>query len=106
MALETLTDELRENSNLTTDSGVYIRDVKEGSRAFYDGLREGMVIRELAYRKPGNEKAPIRVVIEKIEDVEALLEKIPAGSNVLGQIVQGTVRGERTVFVVLHGFGN
>ncbi len=106
VSLETLTDELREKSNLTTDGGAYIRDVKEGSRAFYDGLREGMVIRELTYRKPGGEKTPIRVAIEKIEDVEALLGEIPSGTDVLGRIVHGTSRGERTVFVVLHGFGS
>ena len=104
VALENLTEELKEKSNLQTDGGAYISDVEEGSRAYYDGLREGMVIRGLTYRLPGNGKTPIRVGIEKIEDIEALLEKIPAGSNVLGQVVRGTDRGERTFFTVLHGF--
>ena len=104
VALENLTDELKEKSNLTTDSGVYISSVDEGSRAYYDGLREGMVIRGLTYRLPGNGKTPVRVSIEKLEDIEALLKKIPAGSNVLGQVVRGTNRGERTFFTVLHGF--
>ena len=104
VALENLTDDLKEKGNLQTDGGAYISDVEEGSRAYYDGLREGMVIRGLTYRLPGNGKTPIRVVIEKIEDIEALLKKIPAGSNVLGQIVRGTDRGERTFFTVLHGF--
>ena len=104
VALENLTDELKEKGNLQTDGGAYISDVEEGSRAYYDGLREGMVIRGLTYRLPGSGKAPIRVGIEKIEDIEALLKKIPAGSNVLGQVVRGTDRGERTFFTVLHGF--
>ena len=104
VALENLTEELKEKSNLTTDGGVYISSVDEGSRAYYDGLREGMVIRGVTYRLPGNGKTPIRVSIAKIEDVEALLKKIPAGSNVLGQVVRGTDRGERTFFTVLHGF--
>ena len=78
--------------------------MREGSRAYFDGLREGMVIRGLTYRLPGSEKTPIRVVVKKIEDVEALLKKIPAGANVLGQVVRGTDRGERTFFTVLHGF--
>ena len=104
VALENLTDDLREKSNLTTDGGVYISSVEEGSRAYYDGLREGMVIRGLTYRLPGNGKTPVRVSIEKLEDVEALLKKIPAGTNVLGQVVRGTDRGERTFFTVLHGF--
>lgn len=104
VSLENLTDELKEKSNLTTEVGVYISSVEEGSRAFYDGLREGMVIRGLTYRLPGNGKTPIRVSVEKLDDVEALLEKIPAGSNVLGQVVRGTQRGERTFFTVLHGF--
>ncbi len=104
VALENLTDELKQKSNLQTDGGVYISDVEEGSRAYYDGLREGMVIRGLTYRLPGNGKTPVRVVIEKLEDVEGLLKEIPAGTNVLGQVVRGTDRGERTFFTVLHGF--
>ncbi len=104
VALENLTDELKDKSKLETDGGVYISDVEEGSRAYYDGLREGMVIRGLTYRLPGNGKTPIRVSIQKLEDVEALLKKIPAGANVLGQVVSGTDRGERTFFTVLHGF--
>ena len=104
MALEDLTDELREKSNLETDTGVYIRNVETGSRAYLDGLREGMVIRELTYRAPGERKTPVRVPINKIEDVEALLEEIPVGANVLGQVTRGTNRGERTFFTVLHGF--
>ena len=104
VALENLTDELKQKGNLQTDGGVYISDVEEGSRAYYDGLREGMVIRGLTYRLPGNGKTPIRVSINKLEDVEALLNKIPAGANVLGQVVRGTDRGERTFFTVLHGF--
>ena len=104
MALEDLTDELREKSNLETDAGVYIRNVETGSRAYLDGLREGMVIRELTYRAPGEGKTPVRVPINKIEDVEALLEEIPVGANVLGQVTRGTNRGERTFFTVLHGF--
>ena len=104
VALENLTDELKEKGKLETDGGVYISDVEEGSRAYYDGLREGMVIRELTYRLPGNGKTPIRVSVEKLKDVEALLKKIPAGANVLGQVVRGTDRGERTFFAVLHGF--
>ncbi len=102
--LENLSDELRNKNNLRTEDGVFIKGVREGSRAYFDGLREGMVIRGLTYRLPGSEKTPIRVAIEKIEDVEALLKKIPAGSNVLGQVVRGTDRGERTFFTVLHGF--
>lgn len=104
VALENLTEELKDKSRLETDGGVYISDVEEGSRAYYDGLREGMVIRGLTYRLPGNGKTPVRVSIEKLEDVEALLKKIPAGANVLGQVVRGTERGERTFFTVLHGF--
>ena len=104
VALENLTDQLKDKSKLETDGGVYISDVEEGSRAYYDGLREGMVIRGLTYRLPGNGKTPIRVSIEKLEDVEALLNKIPAGANVLGEVVRGTDRGERTFFTVLHGF--
>ena len=104
VALANLTAELRDKSKLQTDGGVYISDVKEGSRAFFDGLRAGMVIRGLTYRLPGNEKTPIHVVVKKIEDVEALLKKIPAGANVLGQVVRGTDRGERTFFTVFHGF--
>ena len=104
VALENLTEELRGKSNLTTDRGVYISSVEEGSRAYYDGLREGMVIRGLTYRLPGNGNKPVRVPIEKLEDVEALLKEIPAGTNVLGQVVRATDRGERTFFTVLHGF--
>ena len=105
VALENLTEELKEKSNLTTtDRGVYISSVDEGSRAYYDGLRKGMVLRELTYRLPGNGKTPVRVSIERLEDIEALLKKIPAGANVLGQVVRGTDRGERTFFTVLHGF--
>ena len=102
--LENLSDELRNKNNLRTEDGVFIKGVREGSRAYFDGLREGMVIRGLTYRLPGSEKTPTRVAIEKIEDVEALLKKIPAGANVLGQVVRGTDRGERTFFTVLHGF--
>ncbi len=104
LELENLSDELRNKNNLRTDDGAYIRGVREGSRAYFDGLREGMVIRGLTYRLPGSEKTPIRVVVKKLEDVEALLKKIPAGANVLGQVVRGTDRGERTFFTVLHGF--
>ena len=104
VALENLTEELKDKSKLETDGGVYISDVEEGSRAYYDGLREGMVIRGLTYRLPGNGKTPIRVSINKLEDVEALLKKIPAGANVLGEVVRGTDRGERTFFTVFHGF--
>ncbi len=102
--LENLSDELRNKNNLRTEDGVFIKGVREGSRAYFDGLREGMVIRGLTYRLPGSEKTPIRVVVKKLEDVEALLKKIPAGANVLGQVVRGTDRGERTFFIVLHGF--
>ncbi len=104
LELENLTDALREKNNLETKEGVYIRAVKEGSRAFLDGLRAGMVIRELTYRVPGNEKTPRRVAIKKLEDVEGVLENIPAGADVLGRLVRGTQFGERTFFVVLHAF--
>ncbi len=96
MDLEDLTDAVaRRRATCKTDSGVYIRKgVKQGSRAYLDGLREGMVIRELTYRAPGDaRKRRYACVIKKLEDVEALLEKIPAGANVLGQVV----RVERSV---------
>ena len=104
MALANLTAELRDKSKLQTGGGVYISDVKEGSRAFFDGLRAGMVIRGLTYRLPRQRENAHPRRGQKIEDVEALLKKIPAGANVLGQVVRGTDRGERTFFTVFHGF--
>ena len=104
VALENLTEEIKDKNNLEADGGVYITGVEEGSRAYYDGLREGMVIRRLIYRSPENGKTPVRVSVEKLEDIEALLKKIPAGANVLGEVVRGTERGDLSFFTVLHGF--
>ncbi|MFC1491363.1 trypsin-like peptidase domain-containing protein, partial [Nitrospinota bacterium] len=102
MNLETLTPELMKKNQLATLGGVFIREVESGSRAFRDGLRTGMVIREFTFRAPGNRTAPVRVPIRNLDDFEKVLGKIPPGSNVLVRVVRGSVRGERTFFMVLR----
>ncbi|MEK6710266.1 MAG: trypsin-like peptidase domain-containing protein, partial [Nitrospinota bacterium] len=50
MKLENLTPELMKQNQLESREGILVREVEAGSRAFHDGLRPGMVIRELIYR--------------------------------------------------------
>ena len=102
MNIETLTVELMKKNRLTTPEGVFVSDVESGSRAFRDGLRAGMVIREFTYRAPGNRTAPVRVKIGSLDEYEGVLRKIPAGSNVLARMGRGTIQGERTFFMVLR----
>ncbi len=102
MNIENLTPELMKKNQLTTPAGVFVSEVKSGSRAFRDGLRAGMVIREFSYRAPGDRTAPVRVKIRNLDEFEGVLRKIPAGSNVLARMGRGTVQGERTFFMVLR----
>jgi Do/DeqQ family serine protease len=102
MDIESLTPELMKKNQLTTAGGVIIRDVDSGSRAFRDGLRAGMVIREFTFRAPGDRTAPVRLAIKNLNDFESTLSKIPPGANVLARIARGSVRGERTFFFVLR----
>ena len=100
--LESLTPELMKKNQIKTAGGVLIQKVVVGSRAFRDGLRSGMVIREFTYRAPGTRTAPVRVSIRHLDDFEKILGKIPPGSNVLARVVRGSIRGERTFFMVIR----
>lgn len=102
MNIETVTPEIMKKSQLTSPGGVYIRKVDSGSRAYRDGLRSGMVIREFTYRAPGDRTAPVRLVIRNLDDFEKSMGKIPPGANVLARVARGSARGERTFFVVLR----
>jgi serine protease Do len=102
MNIESLTPELMKKNQLNTPGGVFIREVDTGSRAFRDGLRAGMVIREFTYRAPGNRTAPVRLVIRDLDEFEKTMKKIPPRSNVLARVARGTIRGERTFFIVLR----
>ncbi len=102
MNIETLTPEIMKKNQLSSPKGVFIREVDPGSRAFRDGLRAGMVIREFAYRAPGNRTAPVRLIIRNLDDFEKTMDKIPRGANVLALVARGNARGERTFFVVLR----
>jgi hypothetical protein len=61
-----------------------------------------MVIREFTYRAPGNRTAPVRLVIRDLDEFEKTMKKIPPRSNVLARVARGTIRGERTFFIVLR----
>lgn len=102
MSVETLTPELMKKNLLTTPGGVYVNEVKPGSRAFRDGVRVGMIIREFTYRAPGDRTAPVRVPISGLDEFESVLDKIPAGSNVLARINRGSPRGERSFFMLMR----
>ncbi len=102
MQLENLTPELMKKNQLGSPEGVLIREVEAGSRAYQDGLRPGMTIRELTYRAPGERTAPIRVAVKNLEDFEKLFSKIPPGADVLARVARGSVQGERSFFIVLH----
>ena len=102
MSVETLSPALMKKNLLTTPGGVYVNEVQPGSRAFRDGVRVGMVIREFTYRAPGGRTAPIRVPISELDEFESVLDKIPAGSNVLAYIIRGSPRGERSFFMLMR----
>ncbi|MFP6871778.1 MAG: trypsin-like peptidase domain-containing protein [Nitrospinota bacterium] len=102
MRIESMTPGLMTKNRLTSPGGVFIRKVKPGSRAFRDGLRAGMVIREFTYRASGDRTAPVRVILGGLEDFENILQKIPPGSNILARLSRGSIRGERTFFRVLR----
>ena len=97
-----MTAELMSKYRLTSPKGILIRKVEPGSRAFQDGLRAGMVIREFTYRMSGEHTAPVRVILSGLKKFEIVLQKIPPGSNVLARIGRGSIRGERTFFRVLR----
>ncbi|MBI2177152.1 MAG: trypsin-like peptidase domain-containing protein [Candidatus Tectomicrobia bacterium] len=102
MKLENLTPELVKQNQLESREGILIREVENGSRAFHDGLRPGMVIRELIYRSAQAGAPPIRTGIRSLEDLERLLQRLPAGTDVIARLVRGTNQGERSFFTVLH----
>ncbi len=102
MNIETLTPEIMKKNQMKTPGGVFIREVDAGSRAFRDGLRAGMVIREFTYRAPGSRTVPVHLVIRDLDEFEKTIKKIPPGANVLARVARGTIRGERTFFVVMR----
>ncbi|OGL59682.1 MAG: hypothetical protein A3J27_04170 [Candidatus Tectomicrobia bacterium RIFCSPLOWO2_12_FULL_69_37] len=102
MKLENLTPELMKQNQLESREGVLIREVESGSRAFHDGLRPGMVIRELIYRSSRAGTPPVRTGIRSLEDLEKLLQDLPSGTDVIARLVRGTNQGERSFFTVLH----
>ncbi len=102
MNIETLTPEIMKENKINTPDGVFVREVDSGSRAFRDGLRPGMVIREFTFRAPGSRTAPVRQVINDLDEFEKIMARIPPGANVLARISRGTIRGERTSFYVLR----
>ncbi|MBT3433590.1 MAG: PDZ domain-containing protein, partial [Nitrospinaceae bacterium] len=73
MSVETLSPALMKKNLLTKSGGVYINEVEPGSRAFRDGVRVGMVIREFTYRAPGGRTAPVRVPISGLDEFEGVL---------------------------------
>ena len=102
MKLENLTPELMKQNQLATPEGVLIREVESGSRAFQDGLRPGMVIRELIHRSPQEGAKPTRTGIRNLEDLENMLRRLPSGADVIARLVRGSGQGERSFFTVLH----
>ena len=102
MKLENLTPELMKQNQLASPEGVLVREVESGSRAFHDGLRPGMVIRELIYRSPQEGAPPVRSGVRNLEDLENLLRRLPAGADVIARLVRGSTQGERSFFTVLH----
>ena len=102
ISLENLTPELMKKNHLASSKGILANEVKVGSRAFRDGLRAGMAIREIRYRAPGERTAPVQVAVRKIEEFEKLLDRLPAGTDILAKIARGSTRGERIFFMVLH----
>jgi serine protease Do len=102
MKLENLTPELVKQNQLESREGVLIREVETGSRAFHDGLRPGMVIRELIHRSSREGSAPSQTGIRNLEDLEGLLRRLPSGVDVIARLVRGTSQGERSFFAVLH----
>ena len=102
ISLENLTPELMKKNQLESSKGILANEVKVGSRAFRDGLRAGMSIREIRYRAPGERTAPVQVAVENIEEFEKLLGRLPAGTDILAKVARGSARGERIFFMVLH----
>ncbi|MDA1001579.1 MAG: trypsin-like peptidase domain-containing protein [bacterium] len=102
MNLENLTPDLASKNQLASSKGILVSGVKTGSRAYRDGIRPGMVLRQLTYKGKGPGRALVRVAIAALEDFEKALENIQKGENALVQVVRGTPRGERTFFLVMR----
>lgn len=102
MNLENLTPDLASKNRLSSSKGVLVSAVKVGSRAYRDGMRAGMVIRQIAYKGKGAGKTLIRVPIASLEDFEKVLGNISEGENALVRVARGTQRGERSFFLVMR----